>query len=852
MKKKKTGRRVLSFLLTLAMVVGLLSGMSLTAYAATDKYTNLIPTSSDIDLSDKQVNFNGYKWYIIEYNSTANNAGTVTLLAADTSFGNALFDDGTNVYSNSAIKRTFDTYTDSGTFKDVAEAIINTSNGRLYLLSSEEAQNLPSEVLKANFTGGDSSSGEWWLRTAVLSGGHVAIVKGTDGSLSDAIPTYDYGVRPALQLDLSKVTFDSATNTFSVGTVSKDPVSYMAWDETEKKLVEKTGDEACKEYEVVTAETTTWGTAGQTTWYVVKEDVTISSEEDEYDIKDEVVKLEGNVNLILCDGACLTVSSGSLKGIYVGGYSLTIYAQSTGASMGELKVNTKSDSIRSHRGDVSIIGGSVDAHGEIKAVYGTVNISGGSVTVTVTDDVQNAICADGRITINGGTVKATGGFDSAISTSTGITISGGTVTATTPVEGAAGINAGDYSNDVTISGGEFTAIGARGSIDYAKVKNAIAGTGWTNTEGTEGKADIAISETGQKLSSYKKVQFPAAAKATPVIGDFIFTAPTNLAYNGTAKSANVVAKDGINGMGDVTVKYYSDEDCTDEVECPTNAGTYYVGITVAEGDNYTATTSVLHDSSWKFSISKQDAPVSLNADQKPTANTGLTYTGNEQELVTASTELPVGYIEMQYALGTKDAATQPYTTSIPTATNAGTYYVWYKVVGDNNHLDSDAGYVTVTIAAADSLDSRSGGSSDNTNTNIASLVLIKASKSGVVLSSKIVSKKGVAAKYNKKSVSVAKALKGHKVVKAKGVKLSKLKKLSKMVRIYRKKKKSSKNTKVTLKVSNLSKKAKKVYALHYSAKAKKWYITKLTINRKKKTVTGKWNRLGTTALVYTA
>jgi pyridoxine/pyridoxamine 5'-phosphate oxidase len=135
----------------------------------------------------------------------------------------------------------------------------------------------------------------------------------------------------------------------------------------------------------------------------------------------------------------------------------------------------------------------------------------------------------------------------------------------------------------------------------------------------------------------------------------------------------------------------------------------------------------------------------------------------------------------------------------------------------------------------------------------ASLVLKKASKSGVVLSSKIVSKKGVAAKYNKMSVvSVAKALKGQKVVKAKGVKLSKLKKLSKMVRIYRKKKKSSKNTKVTLKVPNLSKKVKKVYALHYNAKAKKWYITKLTINRKNKTVTGKWNRLGTTALVYTA
>lgn len=94
---------------------------------------------------------------------------------------------------------------------------------------------------------------------------------------------------------------------------------------------------------------------------------------------------------------------------------------------------------------------------------------------------------------------------------------------------------------------------------------------------------------------------------------------------------------------------------------------------------------------------------------QPEAKT-LTYNGQAQELVTAGTAEGG---TMQYALGTKDAATEEYTASIPTATNAGTYYVWYKVVGDSNHLDSDAGYVTVTIAPADS----SGDSSDNTNTD---------------------------------------------------------------------------------------------------------------------------------------
>ena len=91
----------------------------------------------------------------------------------------------------------------------------------------------------------------------------------------------------------------------------------------------------------------------------------------------------------------------------------------------------------------------------------------------------------------------------------------------------------------------------------------------------------------------------------------------------------------------------------------------------------------------------------------PTPKT-LTYNGQAQELVTAGTAEGG---EMQYALGTKDAATGEYSTSIPTATDAGTYYVWYKVVGDSNHLDSDAGYVTVTIATADSSDS------ENTDTS---------------------------------------------------------------------------------------------------------------------------------------
>lgn len=59
--------------------------------------------------------------------------------------------------------------------------------------------------------------------------------------------------------------------------------------------------------------------------------------------------------------------------------------------------------------------------------------------------------------------------------------------------------------------------------------------------------------------------------------------------------------------------------------------------------------------------------------------------------------------EMQYALSA-DAATAPeasaYTTAIPSATDAGTYYVWYKAVNSENQLEIAPECVTVTIGKA--------------------------------------------------------------------------------------------------------------------------------------------------------
>ena len=185
----------------------------------------------------------------------------------------------------------------------------------------------------------------------------------------------------------------------------------------------------------------------------------------------------------------------------------------------------------------------------------------------------------------------------------------------------------------------------------------------------------------------------AIGKATPAVEHFDFAPPADPTHDGQAKTASVTAKAGVKGMGAVTVGYYSDAACTAAAE-PRGVGTYYVGVTVAEGDNFLATAGgeVLHGEGWAFRIAKEPAVAA-----RVSAN-GRTYDGASRPLVKVEGEATGG--KMQYALG-KDAKTAPadgWSTSIPAATDAGTYHVWYRVRGDANHGDLAAKPVKATVA----------------------------------------------------------------------------------------------------------------------------------------------------------
>lgn len=74
----------------------------------------------------------------------------------------------------------------------------------------------------------------------------------------------------------------------------------------------------------------------------------------------------------------------------------------------------------------------------------------------------------------------------------------------------------------------------------------------------------------------------------------------------------------------------------------------------------------------------------------PTAQENLTYTGQEQALITAGM---TDHGTMQYSL-TENGT---YSQDIPTGTDAGAYIVWYRVIGDANHNDTEPASVAVRI-----------------------------------------------------------------------------------------------------------------------------------------------------------
>ncbi len=146
-------------------------------------------------------------------------------------------------------------------------------------------------------------------------------------------------------------------------------------------------------------------------------------------------------------------------------------------------------------------------------------------------------------------------------------------------------------------------------------------------------------------------------------------------YDGKAHSISVTSSGN-------TIQYSTDNKTWSNTNPSyTNAGTYTVYYKVSKDTYKTVTGSA------NVVINKANSAVKA----APTAKS-LTYNGSAQQLINAGSATN-GTI--QYKLGTGS-----YNTAIPTATNAGTYTVYYKVVGNTNYNDVAEKSFTITIAKA--------------------------------------------------------------------------------------------------------------------------------------------------------
>ena len=152
----------------------------------------------------------------------------------------------------------------------------------------------------------------------------------------------------------------------------------------------------------------------------------------------------------------------------------------------------------------------------------------------------------------------------------------------------------------------------------------------------------------------------------------------NWTYGESAKAPVATAKFGTAEFG------YSDAaDGEFSANVPTNAGKYFVKATVKGTNNYDEATKTI-----PFEIAKATAQTTA-----PTAKTGLTYNGENQPLVNAGSATGA---TVNYKLGDGE-----YSETIPAATNAGEYKVYYKFVANANYVvDETEVQLTITIAKA--------------------------------------------------------------------------------------------------------------------------------------------------------
>ena len=191
---------------------------------------------------------------------------------------------------------------------------------------------------------------------------------------------------------------------------------------------------------------------------------------------------------------------------------------------------------------------------------------------------------------------------------------------------------------------------------------------------------------GKTVSNVTVAQLPIQSMKYPT--------EMSMTYGGTGTLIVKVAKG--NGAGAVSFQWYKVEDGKETaVGSATTKNQFDLAAQNLSAGQHTFRFSATCDGYKKMSgdiaVTVQRANISASLITPPTAQENLTYTGQEQALIIAGSVADYG--TMQYSL-TENGT---YSQDIPAGTDAGTYTVWYRVIGDANHNDTALASVPVSI-----------------------------------------------------------------------------------------------------------------------------------------------------------
>ena len=197
----------------------------------------------------------------------------------------------------------------------------------------------------------------------------------------------------------------------------------------------------------------------------------------------------------------------------------------------------------------------------------------------------------------------------------------------------------------------------------------------SQTEGSVGTVGVKIT-TDNYQDMLLTVKVIAKNKIVPVLDGEITATP--ITFGQSLRVSNITGT-----MKDDGKTVEGTFDWTNPETKPGAAGDYTASWTFTPAEGY----EEYAPATGNVTIKVNKATPTFTA---PTAQENLTYTGQEQALITAGM---TDYGTMQYSL-TENGT---YSQDIPTGTDAGAYTVWYRVIGDANHNNTAPTSVAVRI-----------------------------------------------------------------------------------------------------------------------------------------------------------